>query len=271
MSFSRLVEIALAMTLVVNGGFAAGGENKERVSHDGLVVSISGDELVMKSDEGADEHTHTLAPRARMSCDGKACKSKDLKAGMHIRVTTHGDDTKVAYRVEAIEQHSRFASHEYEGKVVRISGRELTMTDDGDNSEHICTLMKDAEVTCDGEDFKSADLKAGMRIRVTTAKKAPHAATSIESLDKNSEFAVLEQDGKVVRIDDQELTMTDDDGQNERTIILAKDVKVTCDARDSKSVDLKPGMRIRVTTAQKAPHSASHVEALDKNRKFVIL
>ena len=34
-------------------------------------------------------------------------------------------------------------------------------------------------------------LKAGMRIRVTIEKKAPHSATHVEALDKNSDFAAL--------------------------------------------------------------------------------
>lgn len=74
-----------------------------------------------------------------------------------------------------------------DGTVVRVSGGELTMTDE-DGKEHKHPLAADVEVTCDGKVCQAAALKAGMRIRVTTGSDAPHAATRIEALDKNAAF-----------------------------------------------------------------------------------
>ena len=55
--------------------------------HDGKVVSLNGDKLVMTGTPGEDEQTCTLTADVRVTCDGKICKPSDLKPGMRIRVT----------------------------------------------------------------------------------------------------------------------------------------------------------------------------------------
>lgn len=74
-----------------------------------------------------------------------------------------------------------------DGTVVSVNGDKLTMTNK-EGKEHSHTLAAGAEVSCDGKACKATDLKPGMRIRVTTASAAPHAATRIEALDKNPDF-----------------------------------------------------------------------------------
>ena len=78
----------------------------------------------------------------------------------------------------------------HDGKVVSMIGDKLTTTCDAGN-QHCHTVAKDAKVTCDGKACKATDLKKGMRIRVTTEKKAPHSATNVEALDKTTEFSAL--------------------------------------------------------------------------------
>ena len=74
-------------------------------------------------------------------------------------------------------------------------------------------------------------------------------------------------DGTVVGVSDNQLTMTNKEGKEHRHA-LAADVKVTCDGKTCTAADLKPGMRIRVTTEDAEPHAASRIEALDSNRGF---
>ena len=45
-----------------------------------------------------------------MTCDGKASKASDLKAGADVRVTTHKDDKTVATAVES-GKHTPAAGH----------------------------------------------------------------------------------------------------------------------------------------------------------------
>lgn len=74
-----------------------------------------------------------------------------------------------------------------EGTLVSVQDDRLTMTDK-EGKEHRHTLAADAEVTCDGKVCKAADLKPGIRLRVTTENAEPHAATRIEALDNNRAF-----------------------------------------------------------------------------------
>lgn len=69
-------------------------------SHDGKVVSVSGDKLTTTCSKG-DQHCHTVAKDAKVTCDGHASKTADLKAGTTVRVTTHKDNKAVATAVDS--------------------------------------------------------------------------------------------------------------------------------------------------------------------------
>lgn len=74
-----------------------------------------------------------------------------------------------------------------DGTVVRVSANKLTMASKEGN-EHSHALAANVIVTCDGKTCTAEDLKAGMRIRVTTDYAAPHAASQIEAFDKNQGY-----------------------------------------------------------------------------------
>jgi hypothetical protein len=69
-------------------------------THDGKVVSVAGDKLTTTCSEGK-QHCHTMAKDAKVTCDGKASKAADLKAGTPVRVTTNKDDKSTATAVES--------------------------------------------------------------------------------------------------------------------------------------------------------------------------
>jgi hypothetical protein len=98
---------ALALALCVCAPALASAKDAGVSTHDGKVVSTSGDDLVMTGKDGK-EHTHTLTADAKVTCDGKVCKLKDLKAGMRIRVTTNNDDKKAVTKIEAIDKSDDF-------------------------------------------------------------------------------------------------------------------------------------------------------------------
>jgi hypothetical protein len=87
-------------------------KNPESASNyqDGTVVSITGDKLVMTNSQGKEEHTCTMNVNVKVTCDGIACKSSDLKAGMRIRVTLESDEPHAAIRVEALDKNLEFVS-----------------------------------------------------------------------------------------------------------------------------------------------------------------
>lgn len=58
-------------------------------------------------------------------------------------------------------------------------------------------------------------------------------------------------EGKVVKAEAGKLTMTDKDGKNEHTHKVPASAKVTCDGKECKVEDLKPGSTVKVTTEKK--------------------
>ena len=76
-------------------------------SMDGTVVSVSGDQLTLTRKDGQ-EHRHTLAANAKVTCDGKACLAADLKPGMRVRVTTENAQPHAATRIEALDTQRNF-------------------------------------------------------------------------------------------------------------------------------------------------------------------
>jgi hypothetical protein len=112
---ATLALVLFAGTPVAGGEKDKDGEAKttpKRHRHEGTVVSVTADKLVMKGKakdgEEDKEHSHKLADKAKVTCDGKECKLEDLKVGQKIRVTTRGDDRVMATRVEALDKNERF-------------------------------------------------------------------------------------------------------------------------------------------------------------------
>jgi len=79
----------------------------------------------------------------------------------------------------------------HDGKVVSIDGDKFVMSNKA-GKEHKHTLADGAKVTCDGKVCKLEDLKAGMKIRVSTTKDDKTTATAIEAIDKDEDFKKAE-------------------------------------------------------------------------------
>jgi hypothetical protein len=58
-------------------------------------------------------------------------------------------------------------------------------------------------------------------------------------------------EGLVMKAAEGQLTMTDKDGKNEHTHVVAVDAKITCDGKECKLEDLKKGDHVRVTAEKK--------------------
>ncbi len=75
--------------------------------------------------------------------------------------------------------------------------------------------------------------------------------------DKNT------HEGKLVSVKDHEIVMQGKTGGKEHTHMVAKDAKITCDGKNCKLSDLKPGVMIRVTVT--AGNEATRIEASTKD------
>ena len=102
----------VAVALVMFASAPALADDKDQGdTHEGKLVSVTGNKLVMTDKDGK-EHTHTLAADAKFWCDGRACRAEDLKPGMRIRVTTPKNDLKTALKVEALDKNKDFGGTE---------------------------------------------------------------------------------------------------------------------------------------------------------------
>jgi hypothetical protein len=66
----------------------------------------------------------------------------------------------------------------HSGRVICMTGDKLTTCDAGKLHRH--TMAKGAKVTCDGESYKAADLKAGTLVKVTRDKEDKSVATHVQ-------------------------------------------------------------------------------------------
>jgi hypothetical protein len=75
--------------------------------------------------------------------------------------------------------------------------------------------------------------------------------------------------GTVVSVSGNKLVMRDRGKEGkEHTHTLAANAKVSCDGKECKLEDLKPGQGVRVTHQKDDPCVATRVEALDKEKNF---
>ncbi len=153
----------------------------------------------------------------------------------------------------------------HDGTIVSITDTELVMKSKA-NKEHTHTLAKTATMTLDGKTCKAEDLKAGLKIRVTTSVGDLKAATNIEAISKNAMFANT-HDGKFVSSTKGKFVMTSEDGK-EHSHTITEYTTVTCDGKDCKVSDLKAGTRIRVTTKKANEKAVTGIEAIVKDADF---
>ena len=189
---SRMFLLApLALAIFVVGSMLAAAEFKARKdrTHDGRLVSVTSDKLVMTGKDRT-ERSYTLARNLIVTLDGTVCQVADLKAGTMIRVTTRNAEQTLVIRIEGFDKHPAFAaSNLHDGRLVSISGDRLVMKSTEGSDQQPYALAVDAKVTCDGSVCRPADLKPGLRIRVTTDREAAQSAIQVEALDKNPDFA----------------------------------------------------------------------------------
>jgi hypothetical protein len=169
-----VVPLALVAVVVVGIGFYQGwfqvGSDNAKGKSD---VTLSVDKDKIKEDGKTavaklEDVGHQI--KEKIKEDGKTAVAKVEDVGHQIKDKVEGSGEK-----------------SMDGKVVSVSADTLTMTDK-DGKEHSHALAANVKVTCDDKTCAVADLKAGMRIRVTADTTSRQTASKIEALDKDQDF-----------------------------------------------------------------------------------
>lgn len=132
---------------------------------------ISAEEPVPKlttTIDGEEQTILKIAPKAKITLNGRPALFTDLKKGDVVKVTTAVDDPTVAVAVEAV--------HPDAGKVVNLSAGELTLTTNG-KDRHVHKVPSDATITLNGETAALSDLKPGDPVKVTPGDNGDGVAT----------------------------------------------------------------------------------------------
>lgn len=282
MSYRVLALCLGALTLALFLGAPALAENPADRGevHDGKIVSVTGDNLVMKGMDGK-EHSHTIAPGAKISYEGKVFKIEDLKPGMRISVTTQKGDRNVATKVivtkvEALRRDQELKDQANRATIVVTlpDGALLTFDDAatvsmGPNRVFISPVLEQgkdfhymvkAKLTHDGK-TETASKRITIRAGEETQLDLPIAKFAAAA--GNGEG--LTHEGKVVRVTENNLTMADKDGKNEHSHVVAGNTKITLDGKKCKLEDLKPRMPVRVTTMEGDENHTVSIEGTTAN------
>jgi hypothetical protein len=101
---NRFLPLSAAVALLLFAGLAVAADKSDKPAdntHAGVVVAVADGKLTMTDKDGKNEHSHTVAKDAKITCDGKECSLDDLKKGFAIVVTTKEGDSTVAVKIDA--------------------------------------------------------------------------------------------------------------------------------------------------------------------------
>lgn len=79
-------------------------------THDGILVGLSNDALVISTAENR-QQSFRVAKDAYVCCDGVTCAVESLKIGSKIRLTAQANDKSVATIIESLKDQIDFAEH----------------------------------------------------------------------------------------------------------------------------------------------------------------
>lgn len=135
----------------------------------GEVVYVSGNELVVKMEDGTLRHLN-VPDSARATVDGKEVSVHDLKPGMKLEKTV--TTTTTPRVVKTVTQA--------EGKVFHVSGNNVIVSyPDGTNKQY--KVPKGTKFNIDGKETDVQDLRKGMTIKATVIKEVPETEVSSAS------------------------------------------------------------------------------------------
>ena len=129
----------------------------------GEVVYVSGNDLIVKMEDGTIKHIPNVPESARVTVDGKELGIHDLKPGMKLEKTVTTTTTpKVITTVKTVT-----------GKVWQITPPTSVILTLEDGSNQRFNIPKDQKFNVDGQVVDAWGLKKGMKISATKVVEEP--------------------------------------------------------------------------------------------------
>ena len=142
---------------------AAGASTSTSKTVSGTIVAVSGNDLVIKMDDGTLRHIANVPDDARAIVDGKEIGIRDAKVGMHLQKTVTTITTpKVITTTKTVT-----------GKVWHVNPplSVILTLEDGTNQEF--KIPKGQKFTVNGQQLDAFGLKKGMIVNATKVVEEP--------------------------------------------------------------------------------------------------
>jgi hypothetical protein len=170
--------ICLAFTLTSNAQVQTStSETSQAPTHEttvarGEVVHVSGNDLIVKMEDGTIKHIPNVPESARVTVDGKELGIHDLKPGMKLEKTVTTTTTpKIITTVKSVT-----------GKVWHVTPPTSVILTLEDGTNQKFNIPKDQKFNVDGQMVDAWGLKKGMKISATKVVEEP--LTTVEQQAK---------------------------------------------------------------------------------------
>jgi LPXTG-motif cell wall-anchored protein len=148
----------------------SGSASKEVKVDRAEVVAVSGNDLVLKMEDGTLRHLANVSENAKATVDGREIGIHDVKVGMKLQKTVTTTTTpKLVTTVQSVT-----------GKVWHVSppSSVILTLDDGTNQKF--NIPKDQKFNVDGQMKDAWGLKKGMKITATKVVEEPITSVTVK-------------------------------------------------------------------------------------------
>jgi hypothetical protein len=155
--------VSMSAQVQTSTSTTAGGSTKDVTVEHGEVVLVSGNDLVVKMEDGTIKHVANVPESARITVDGRQLGIHDLKPGMKLQRTI--TVTKTPKIVTTTQQVT--------GKVWHVTPPNSVILTLEDGSQQQFSIPKDQKFNIDGQMTDAFGLKKGMKITATKVVEEP--------------------------------------------------------------------------------------------------
>jgi hypothetical protein len=162
---TAFLALSLNMTAQVQtqSSTAAGQASHDVAVERGEVVTVSGNDLIVKMEDGSIRHIANVPESARVDVDGQQLGIHDLKPGMKLQRTTI--KTTIPKTITTVQSVT--------GKVWHVSPPNTVILTLADGTNQQFTIPKNQKFTVDGRETDAFGLKKGMNVSATKVVEEP--------------------------------------------------------------------------------------------------